>query len=70
MKYGGSVYIMANATHTVLYIGVTVDLYVHVQQHKEGYNENAFTAKSNWYKKLVYYEGFSRIEETIVREKN
>jgi putative endonuclease len=58
MKYGGSVYIMANATHTVLYIGATADLYVHVQQHKDGYNENAFTAKNNC-KELVYYEGLA-----------
>ena len=59
---------MTNVTHTVLYIGVTADLYVRVQQHKEAYNENAFTAKYNC-KKLVYYEGFSRIEEAIAREK-
>lgn len=68
MRYGGAVYIMTNTTHSVLYIGVTSNLAVRVQQHKEAINAGSFTAK---YKcnKLVYFENFLRIEEAIAKEK-
>ena len=68
MKYGGSVYIMTNVTHTVLYIGVTANLYTRVQDHKNKTNPQCFTAKYNCCK-LVYYENYSRIEEAIAYEK-
>jgi putative endonuclease len=68
MKYGGSVYIMANNWHTVLYIGVTSNLISRVTEHKEKFYPDSFTAKYNC-NKLVYYENFGRIEEAISREK-
>ncbi len=68
MQYGGSVYIMTNITHTVLYIGVTSNLIVRVRQHKEKTDPDCFTAKYNCCK-LVYFENFNRIEEAISKEK-
>jgi putative endonuclease len=68
MKRGGAVYIMANKTHTTLYVGVTSDLKKIIWEHKNFIFPDSFTAK---YKttKLVYYEGVHRIEEAIGREK-
>ena len=54
--------------HSVLYIGVTFDLYFMVTEHKEKRYSDSFTARYNC-NKLVYYETFSRIEEAIAREK-
>lgn len=68
MQFGGSVYILTNSTHSVLYIGVTSDLYARVSEHKEKKYPDCFTAKYNC-NKLVYYETFSRIEEAIAKEK-
>lgn len=68
MVRGGSVYILTNRTHTVLYIGVTSELWVRLQEHREKKYPQAFTAKYNC-NKLVYYENFISIEEAIAREK-
>ncbi|HLK28900.1 MAG TPA: GIY-YIG nuclease family protein [Puia sp.] len=68
MQYGGCIYIMANDFHTVLYIGVTSNLYARVKEHKEKFYPESFTAKYNC-NKLVYYESYSRIEDAIAREK-
>ncbi len=59
---------MTNETHTTLYTGVTSDLKNRVWEHKNFFYPESFTAK---YKltKLVYFEGFHRIEEAIGREK-
>ena len=61
------VYIMTNIENTVLYTGVTNDLYRRVIEHKEG-KGGGFTKK---YKicKLVYYEAGSDIKMAISREK-
>ena len=50
---GGYVYIVSNKSRTVLYIGVTSDLYGRIFQHKE-LKGSVFTSK---YKcvDLVYY---------------
>lgn len=68
MIRGGAVYIITNTTHTTLYTGVTSDLKKRIYEHKHKLNPDSFTAK---YKlnKLVYYEGFHRIEDAIGREK-
>ena len=68
MKRGGCVYIMTNKNNTTLYTGVTSDLQGRVCKHKNFDYPDSFTAK---YKltKLVFYEGFHRIEEAIAREK-
>ena len=61
------VYMMANYTNSVLYIGVTNNLIRRVAEHKAHINEG-FTDKYNC-KKLVYFEEFDSIEEAIEREK-
>jgi putative endonuclease len=68
MKRGGYVYIMANPTNSATYIGVTSQLLVRVEQHKNKSNPDSHTAKYNLIK-LVYYAGFHHIEEAIAEEK-
>ena len=68
MQYGGTVYILANEYSSVLYIGVTSDLFTRIPEHKNKVYPNSFTAKYNC-TKLVYYETFGRIEDAIAREK-
>jgi len=67
MKKGGYIYIMSNKNRTVLYIGVTAQLYWRVQEHKNGKGSD-FTKMYNCVD-LVYYECFTSIEEAIHREK-
>jgi len=52
-----------------LYVGVTSDLFVRIQEHKTKRFPKSFTAKFNC-DKLVCYESYSTIEEAIAREKN
>jgi putative endonuclease len=61
------VYLLTNANHTVLYIGVTNDLTRRVAEHKSG-NHEGFTKKYNVHK-LVHFETFSHIKPAIAREK-
>ena len=68
MKRGGAVYIISNKVHSSLYIGVTSDLKKRVYEHKNNAFPGSFTAKYKLHK-LVYFEGFHRIEEAIAREK-
>ncbi len=68
MKRGGTVYILTNISNNVLYIGVTSQLLVRINEHKEGKFIDAFTSKYNCHK-LVYYQNFLSIEEVILREK-
>ncbi|MBL4656639.1 MAG: GIY-YIG nuclease family protein [Flavobacteriales bacterium] len=68
MKRGGHVYIMTNKRHTTLYTCVTSQLAIRAIQHKDKFYPTSFTARYNA-NKLVYYEGFLRIEEAIAREK-
>ena len=62
----GYLYIMTNTRNTVLYVGVTTDLYRRMMEHSEGIGSR-FTHKYNC-KKLVYYEVFQTIEEALSRE--
>ena len=68
MQFGGTVYILTNVHHEVLYIGVTSDLFTRIPEHINKRYPNSFTAKYNC-NKLVYYETFARIEDAIAREK-
>jgi putative endonuclease len=68
MEKGGCVYIVTNAHHTTLYIGVTSDLYSRIVEHREKVFPKSFTSRYNL-TKLVYYETFHSIEEAIAREK-
>ena len=68
MDREGCVYILTNYSRTVLYIGVTSDLYFRIKDHKEKLHPDSFTAKYNC-NILVYFEQFSTIEEAIGKEK-
>jgi putative endonuclease len=68
MERGGYVYILTNKNNTVLYIGVTSQLYYRILEHKESKYKNSFSAKFNCHK-LVYYECLPSISEAIKREK-
>ena len=68
MERGGCVYILTNYSRTVLYIGVTSDLYFRIKDHKEKLHPDSFTVKYNC-NILVYFEQFSTIEEAIGKEK-
>ena len=68
MQKGGCAYIMANLRKATLYVGVTSELYSRVVEHRENKYPKRFTARYNL-NKLVYYEVFHSIEESIAREK-
>jgi len=61
------VYIMANPTNTVTYIGVTSDLQRRIWEHQTK-QAKGFTSKYN-ITKLVHYECFGDIRYAIEREK-
>ena len=61
------VYILTNATHTVLYVGVTSRLPQRIYIHKEEWL-TGFTSKY-FVKQLVYYEAHHDILQAIKREK-
>jgi putative endonuclease len=63
------VYITTNPTRTVLYVGVTNDLSVRIQQHYENRgNKESFAGRYYCYN-LIYYERFQYINDAIAREK-
>jgi len=68
MEYGGTVYMMTNKYHTVLYTGVTSNLRNRILEHKTKKFSNSFTSKYNC-NKIVYYCFYSRIEEAVAVEK-
>ena len=61
------VYLLTNANHSVIYIGVTNDLTRRVGEHKAGVHEG-FTKQYNVHK-LVYFEAYPDINAAIAREK-
>jgi putative endonuclease len=61
------VYILTNASHNVLYTGVTNDLERRCYEHKQKL-VRGFTQKYN-VNKLIYFEIFDDIELAISREK-
>ncbi len=61
------VYVMTNKHNTVLYTGVTNDLWRRVSEHKTKLLPG-FTSRYN-VSKLVYYEAFEDINAAIAREK-
>lgn len=68
MERGGYIYIMTNKLNSVLYVGVTSQLYFRVVEHKDKIYPTSFTSKYNC-NKIVYFESFTSIEEAILREK-
>ena len=61
------VYIMSNKARSVLYIGVTNDLYRRYCEHKNG-TIKGFTEKYRCHS-LVHYEEYNLVEDAIAREK-
>jgi len=59
---------MANKNNTTLYVGVSTDLSTRVWEHKTKVAPSSFTSRYN-IDKLVYFEGFGKIEKAIQREK-
>jgi putative endonuclease len=64
---GGGVYIMTNAPHGTLYIGVTADLAARVFAHREG-SGSEFCRKHGLIS-LVYTERHETITDAIARER-
>jgi putative endonuclease len=62
----GYTYIMGSITGT-LYIGVTSEIYIRVQKHKNGTYEGF--AKKYGCTRLLYYESHEDINQSIAREK-
>ncbi|MBR4065217.1 MAG: GIY-YIG nuclease family protein [Bacteroidaceae bacterium] len=62
------VYIMSNKSRTVLYIGMTNDLYRRYLEHKQEVIKG-FTQKYKCHD-LLYYEEFADVNEAIAREKH
>lgn len=60
-------YILTNKHHTVLYTGITSDLYGRVYEHRQKVYPG-FTAKY-CVNKLVYFEQFGNVYDAIDREK-
>ena len=61
------VYILSNKSHSILYIGITNDLYRRYMEHKNETVEG-FTKKYRCHS-LLYYESYTHVEEAIAREK-
>lgn len=61
------VYIMSNRTRTVLYIGITNDLYRRFIEHKTE-KIDGFSKKYKCHH-LLYYEEYKIVDEAIAREK-
>jgi putative endonuclease len=64
---GGWVYIMTNAPHGTLYVGVTADLAARVHQHRNG--DGSKFCRRYGLTRLVHCEPYERIDEAIAREK-
>ena len=61
------VYMMLSANGRALYTGLTNDLDRRVREHKDG-KGSVFTARYKCHK-LVYFEEFGLIDQSIAREK-
>ena len=64
------IYIITNKSKTVFYTGVTNNLKIRLNQHKENIinGNKSFASKYN-VEFLLYYEKFTWIQEAISREK-
>jgi len=64
------VYIITNKHRSTFYIGVTNNLKLRLQQHKDNLETGIKTFASKYnIEFLVYYEKFTWIQEAIIREK-
>ena len=63
------VYIITNPGKTVLYTGITNDIYTRILQHYQNRgNKKSFAGRYYCYK-LIYYERYSDVHIAIEREK-
>ena len=62
------VYILANATNTTIYTGVTNNLYRRLEEHLNHADPGSFTARYH-VTKLVYYEQTADVNAALAREK-
>ena len=62
------VYLLTNASSTVLYVGMTSELATRVAQHKERSDTDSFTARYRT-DRLVHAEPFSDVQDAIRRER-
>ena len=68
--YNYYVYIITNKYRTTYYIGMTNNLSIRLQQHKENIEKGIKTFASKYnIEFLVYYEKFTWVQEAISREK-
>ena len=63
------VYITTNPSKTVLYVGVTNDLAIRLEQHKQNRGEPGTFAGRYYCYKLLYYERHTIVQHAIEREK-
>jgi putative endonuclease len=63
------VYILTNPGKTVLYIGVTNNLSIRLNQHKENRGKPETFAGKYYCYKLVYWENYKYVRDAISREK-
>ena len=63
-----AVYILANLNRSVLYVGVTSDLFKRIPEHRERLSPQAFTSRY-LVDRLVHFEPFQDIVAAIEREK-
>ena len=64
-----AVYILANLNRSVLYTGVTSDLFRRVAEHREHLDPHCFTSHYR-VDRLVHFEPFQDIVAAIEREKH
>lgn len=62
-------YVTTNPGKSVLYVGVTNDLKVRLQQHFENRGKQETFAGKYYCYKFVYYETYSDVNQAIRREK-
>ncbi len=64
------VYILTNKVKTVLYVGMTENLKLRLQKHKQSIElgEDHFTARYNTCY-LLYFEEFKSLQQAMAREK-
>ena len=63
------VYILTNPRKTVLYVGVTNNLLIRLNQHKENRGKPETFAGKYYCYKLFYWENYKYVRDAIAREK-
>ena len=63
------VYITTNPSRTVLYIGVTNDLFTRMSQHFENKGLKKTFAGRYFCYNLIYWERYEHVDDAITREK-